>query len=222
MAFAEYAVVNPRRRRRRKVRRHARARSTTTRRRRRRHVARALNPRRRRRVYAARRRTTRHHRRRRRNPRGLRLGGGNVVKVIQHGVGLAAGAAAAEIANDLAAKYLPANLTSGGLGVAVQGGIGIVLLPMLLRATPLKRFAPTVALGAAVVTAYNLYVQFVKPHLPGMGVPATNKGLGVYSYDAGGVNGLGVYGPPMLEAGSQGVAGLGWGEDSMYADSMYT
>lgn len=210
MALTEYAVLNPRRRRRRK-----RARATTkrvTRRRRRRALA--VNPRhhvrRRRRVNARRRHSGR---RRRHNPR-IGGGGGSIITVVKHAGALVVGAAVAEIGVGFIAKYLPPSLT-GPTADLVNAGIGIVGIPMLVRMTPFKRFAGTIAAGAAAIVLWNAYQTYVKPHIP-------LKGLGIYDNDS--VAGLGTYGPAALTPANYGggVAGLGWGQDSMYSDSMYT
>lgn len=205
--MAEFMVVNPRHRRRRKAR-SARRTRVTRRRRRRTLTTRAANPRRirRRRHAIARRR----HGRRRHNPR---IGGGQVVTILKHGAAIAGGAAISEIAGGFISKYLPANLQSGPTGLAVRGALGIVLLPALLRMTPLKRFAGSVALGSAAILLWDVYQQYVKPSLP-------LHGLGLGVYEPGSEN-LGVYGGQLVD-GSAGVSGLGFGQDSMYADSMYT
>jgi hypothetical protein len=201
---AEFMVVNPRHRRRRKAR--SARRTRVTRRRRRTTLARAANPRRvRRRRHVRARRSTR---RRRHNPRGgIRVGG--AVGIIKHGVAIAGGAAISEIAQGFISKYLPASLASGPTNYAVRAGLGIIVIPALLKMTPLKRFAASVALGSAVILAWDAYQAYVKPSLHA-------AGLGVYTP---GDQALGVYGGGIE---GQGVSGLGFGEDSMYNDSMYT
>jgi hypothetical protein len=203
--MAEFMVVNPRHRRRRKAR--SARRTRTTRRRRRRTLVRAANPRRiRRRRHVRARRSTR---RRRHNPRGVLRGGGSAITILKHASAGVVGAAVAEIAHGFISKYLPANLQSGPTGLAVRGAVGIVALPMLLKMTPLRRFAPAVAAGAAFVILWDAYQQYIKPSLP-------LHGFGVYTPED-----LGVYGGGQLAENAT-VAGFGFGQDSMYSDSMYT
>lgn len=156
MSAGMLTVVNPRRRRSRK-RRHTAKPATNRRRRRRVHAV--ANPSRRRshrRVHARRRRHS--------NPRL----GGNLVGTLMKGAGLAAGVIAANAATAAANNtFLKANPATGIAKIALKAGIGIVALPLLLKMVPGgKKFAGSVAIGAGIAVALDLWNQFGAGMLP--------------------------------------------------------
>jgi hypothetical protein len=160
------------------------------------------NPRRRRR----RRHTfARHSRRRRHNPRFPGLGG-QVGTALTQGIGIGIGAIGTNFVAAWVNKRLPANLQNPLVGVGIKAGIGLVGLPLVLRMTPLKGFVRPIMLGTGVAIAIDLWQQYAVPalHLSGLGEYAPEGGMGTYAPIQ----------PDMV--------GLGWGQDSMYSDSMYT
>jgi hypothetical protein len=160
--MAGYIQVNPRHRRAR--RRRARARRGTTHKRRRRvHVMRAAtNPRRRRRA----RHNRRHHARRRvhRNPR---IGGGVLGQILQ-GAAIGIGAGVVGYGVSQVAKKLPPALQAGPMTTVVKAGVGFgaAFLAGMLPAT--KGFKKPILLGTGALIAYDLWQEFVAPHLPSL------------------------------------------------------
>jgi hypothetical protein len=188
----EYLLVNPRRKRARRKRARVSGRKRSHRRRR---SAVAYNPRRRR--YA--RRHVRRHRRAHRNPR---LGGGAVMGNLTRGMTIGAGAVATNIATGFISKWLPANLTSGPTLLIVKAGVGLVALPMLLKMVPGgRKFASSVAVGAGVVIALDIFNAYIAPNIPGL-----------HDYEAPGLMGYGGGDAPPEEIGAA---------ENMYGDTIY-
>lgn len=191
-------IVNPRRRRRAR-----RAKARTRRRRRSSARAVAANPFRRRRRSSVRRAGRR--RRRSSNPRI----GGNIVGTLTRGLSLGFGAVAANVAANGVNNLLGANALTGPAKIAMKAAVGVIAVPMLLKFIPGgKKFAGSVALGAGIAVAFDIYDQWIKAALPAYlqdyeygSLNAYRNGVlegwapqdGGMSGDAGGVYDGGVY-----------------------------
>ena len=202
--MGEIAIVNARRRRGKKK---------SSKRRRRHHRAAASNPHRRRRRSSHRRRS--YHRRRASSNPGFRSAG--LMSGFNLALGVAGGAIGTNIATGAILKFVPgvpAQLQSGLGKAALKLGVGVVLVPALLKATIGRRsgsfgstLARNVAAGAWAAVILELYGTYVAPSL----------GLGDYEF----MTGYQELGPENSPLGAL-VEGEGMGAgENIYADTMY-
>lgn len=203
----EFLVVNPRGRRRRK-RARSRARRRSTHRRRRRTYA--VNPRPH--VRRRRRRHTRRHRRIRRNPG---IGGGGLMGKVTKGLTIGAGAVATNVATNFIAKYLPPEWQSGPAKLGIKAGVGLIVLPTLLKFIPGgRKFAGPVMIGAGVVIALDIWTAYIAPNVPFLS-DYEMTGMGEYTDASAGFQ-LG----DAYSSSGPGEEGMGYREN-IYADTMY-
>jgi len=201
----EAILINPRHRRsrRRKARSHRRRRTRTLAR-----VARR-NPFINRRRRSSRRAHARRGRRRvHRNPLG---GIGRAVGgAAMTGLGVAGGIVITNVATSfLIGKVpgIPEGLKAGPGKMALKGVVGVVALPMLLKALKQPRLAKAVAVGAWAAIVIDGYKAWIEPQLAAAGLP-----VGVYEE-------IGEYEAPG-ELQDYGDDAIGAGEN-VYADTMY-
>lgn len=207
----EFMVINPRgRRHRRKNRRsrrtHSRKRTNRRRRRTNPFVANARRHHRRRRRTNAR----RHHRRRRSNPR---FGLGGLTSGLMTGVGITFGVVATNISTGLVIKHvpgIPSALSSGPGRIALKAAIGVIALPMLLKAVRQPALARNVQVGGWVSVLLDVYTQYLAPTL--------DKAIGVSDYE---LTGMGAYEVPQGLMGPGEVEVLEGIEENIYASPMY-
>jgi hypothetical protein len=187
MAGAVY-LVNPRKHRRKSRRRATRARAHRRTRRARRNPiftnARRRSTRRRRRnpIFTNARRHHVKRRRRHHNPRilGMSLGGG-LMGGLKVGGGVAMGAILTNLATGAVIHYggamIPAQVQSGVGKMGLKLAVGVVALPMVLKALKQPGLARNAAIGAWAVIVIDAYNEFL--------APMVEKSLGFSDYETG-------------------------------------
>jgi len=127
------------------------------------------------------------------------------------GIGVAGGVVATNLATSfIVARVpgIPAMLTSGPGKLALKGIVGVVALPMLLKAVKQPGLARNVAIGAWAAIILDAYSLWIAPQLAAAGLP-----VGEYEElsDYGDGEDLAVY---------EDDGGIGAGEN-IYGDTIY-
>lgn len=131
---------------------------------------------------------------------------------VTKGLVIGAGAIATNVATGFISRYLPAEWSQGPMKLAVKAGVGLVVLPLVVKFIPGgRRFVGPVAVGAAVAIVLDLFTAYLAPAIGLSDYEMT--GIGEYEASPGGA---------ALGDAYASLPGneLGYGEN-MYADTMY-